>query len=70
MADIPKRVLVVIGDIEYSWSIDEARGIMRQILDGIEATKVTCPTCRCRILPNTVCACCAEPLDSEATECV
>jgi len=70
MADLSKRVHVLIGDTEHSWSIDEARDILRRIYAGIDATKVQCPTCRCRTLPDTACACCAEPLDSEATECV
>jgi hypothetical protein len=34
---------------------------LRDIDSQIDQHKVKCPTCRCRILPETACACCAEP---------
>lgn len=32
---------------------------LRHVNARIDEYKVKCPTCRCRILPATVCACCA-----------
>jgi hypothetical protein len=62
----PLRVLVPIGDVEHSWTIDEAQRIIWRIHEAINALKVKCSTCRCRILPGSVCGCCMDPLSPAA----
>lgn len=34
---------------------------VRDVEAKLEKHRQKCPTCRCRILPGTACACCAEP---------
>ena len=36
-------------------------GELRTVEAKLSKHRVKCPTCRCRILPGTRCACCAEP---------
>ncbi len=36
--------------------LDELQIVNRQL----DAQKVKCPTCRCRILPGDLCVCCAQ----------
>ena len=60
-AERPKRVHVPIGSVEHSWTVEEATTVIARISKAIDALRVKCPTCRCRILPGQICGCCAEP---------
>lgn len=42
-------------------SVDEARALISTVGAAINALRVKCPTCRCRLLPVQSCGCCNEP---------
>ena len=49
-------------EIAHLLSLKE--GLVLQLHDvnaALDRYKVKCPTCRCRILPEETCRCCAEP---------
>lgn len=54
-------ITVHFHGIDHTMTIDAARELMRDIRGQIDALKVKCPTCRCRILPDSACSCCNEP---------
>lgn len=54
------------GRRDTSQILVERRELLDQVrsLDvELDARRVKCPTCRCRILPGSACACCAETRD-------
>ena len=64
--DFPIKIL--IKGIEHSFTISQARVIMRDLQVNIDMLRIKCPTCRCKILPNQTCSCCAEPYFEEEEE--
>lgn len=53
---------------EHHLTVDEAVAHLHIVGRAVDALRVKCPTCRCRILPGTTCACCGEPacIDDES----
>lgn len=49
-------------EIAYLLSLKEGISLqLRDVNSALDRYRVKCHTCRCRILPETTCACCAEP---------
>lgn len=53
--------------VALSLTVNEAYELVRHIRSQVDALRVKCPTCRCRIMPGVECSCCAyiEPNDAE-----
>lgn len=60
MSDRPLRVTVHLGGVDHMLTLDEWRELRRGVAEQVQALKVKCPTCRCRIMPDDWCMCCAD----------
>lgn len=59
------RVHVEIGGVTHVWSVPESYEVIGRIRAAQDALKVKCPTCRCRIYPDTTCECCASCFEDD-----
>lgn len=49
-------------------SLEQWGEVQRSVRDQIDALRVKCPTCRCRIVPGAKCMCCWSYGIEEALE--
>ena len=54
------RVRFTFQGKPYDLSLHDAFGLLRGVQAAIDATRVACRTCRCRVLPGAECPCCAS----------
>lgn len=61
-------VVFRFAGVEHHLTIEEACDVLARLGLAVNAQRVKCPTCRCRILPGVECRCCGEPaLESDET---
>lgn len=53
------RVIFDFNGQHFDLSTDESLCLLRTIARQRDRLRVKCPTCRCRIMPDSVCGCCA-----------